>query len=247
MAAGCVAPRARAWRVRGALFGGGLTTLPDYMHARYYDQGTGRFLSVDPGGWDEYRPQTWNRYVYAENNPILKVDPDGRQTAVPLPGVGPIPPVAPALYHAQQMRTNPSYRRAAVNAFRKLQGAGYGLLALGILAVSRPFLVTPSGTILPGGKDINLVPTATGTDWLQMHDTHVHGTQPHTHRPELHVGPNGEINVERTDNPTTAEDIDEADKRVKDGGLRPRANRDDKGDLRPKPQPKKKDESKEQQ
>ncbi len=50
----------------------------DYMHARYYNPQWGRFLSVDPGPADLRRPQTWNRYVYAENNPVLRVDPDGR-------------------------------------------------------------------------------------------------------------------------------------------------------------------------
>ena len=52
----------------------------DYMHARYYDADTGRFLSVDPK-YDEdvqFRPQKWNRYSYAANNPIRYIDPDGR-------------------------------------------------------------------------------------------------------------------------------------------------------------------------
>jgi RHS repeat-associated protein len=52
----------------------------DYMHARYYVPYAGRFLSVDPT-WesaDASRPQSWNRYAYVENNPINKVDPDGK-------------------------------------------------------------------------------------------------------------------------------------------------------------------------
>jgi RHS repeat-associated protein len=87
----------------------------DYMHARYYGPFVGRFLSVDPGGWDKARPQTWNRYTYAENNPVLKVDPDGRQAVIPMPAAGPMAPLGVAFYHAQQMQTNPSYRRAAVD------------------------------------------------------------------------------------------------------------------------------------
>ena len=49
------------------------------MHARYYSPGIGRFLSVDPSGEsaDQRKPQTWNRYAYAFNNPLIFVDPDG--------------------------------------------------------------------------------------------------------------------------------------------------------------------------
>lgn len=54
--------------------------LPDYFHARFYDPGMGRFLSVDPAMDVERNlrtPQRWNRYAYALNNPIKYVDPDG--------------------------------------------------------------------------------------------------------------------------------------------------------------------------
>lgn len=52
----------------------------DYMHARYYNPQWGRFLSVDPT-WESAdlgKPQSWNRYNYAENNPANRIDPDGR-------------------------------------------------------------------------------------------------------------------------------------------------------------------------
>jgi hypothetical protein len=41
--------------------------------------GLGRFLSVDPAAHsiDLQRPQTWNRYTYAMNDPVNLVDPDG--------------------------------------------------------------------------------------------------------------------------------------------------------------------------
>ncbi len=55
----------------------GPVTLPDYIHARYYDSARGRFLSMDPLLGNPHRPQTWNRYVYTENNPILLTDPTG--------------------------------------------------------------------------------------------------------------------------------------------------------------------------
>jgi RHS repeat-associated protein len=53
----------------------------DYMHARYYNPGWGRFLSPDPEmdiGLALKKPQTWNRYSYAANNPVVNVDPNGR-------------------------------------------------------------------------------------------------------------------------------------------------------------------------
>jgi RHS repeat-associated protein len=49
----------------------------DYMHARYYSPTLGRFLSFDPLGGNPYRPQTWNRYAYALNNPVIYTDPSG--------------------------------------------------------------------------------------------------------------------------------------------------------------------------
>jgi RHS repeat-associated protein len=52
----------------------------DYMLARYYQANLGRFLSVDPStkSSDIRDPQSWNRFVYVRNNPMLNVDPDGQ-------------------------------------------------------------------------------------------------------------------------------------------------------------------------
>jgi RHS repeat-associated protein len=52
-----------------------------YNIARWYRAGWGRFLSVDPVIDIERakrNPQAWNRYAYVQNNPINRVDPDGR-------------------------------------------------------------------------------------------------------------------------------------------------------------------------
>jgi len=69
-----------------AEFGDGTADLPDYMHARFYDSGAGRFLSVDPGldiKRNLPKPQRWNRYSYALNNPIGLIDTDGRADHIP--------------------------------------------------------------------------------------------------------------------------------------------------------------------
>lgn len=63
----------------------------DYFGARYYSSDTGRFLSPD---WSaKYEPvpyaklddpQSLNLYAYVENNPMLRVDPDGHEGPVKL-------------------------------------------------------------------------------------------------------------------------------------------------------------------
>jgi hypothetical protein len=46
------------------------------VRARYYDASTGRFISEDPAGFVDGP----NLYVYAGNNPIINVDPNGLWT-----------------------------------------------------------------------------------------------------------------------------------------------------------------------
>ena len=57
-----------------------------YMQARWFDPGSGRFLSVDPLIRTAAVPQSANPYSYIENNPVNGVDPSG---AVPLGWSGP--------------------------------------------------------------------------------------------------------------------------------------------------------------
>lgn len=77
----------------------------DYMHARYYDPGVGRFLSVDPVLDIEKalrEPQRWNRYSYVINSPLRYADRDGRETN----------PVSGQSYiEDDQLRTNSSNPR----------------------------------------------------------------------------------------------------------------------------------------
>jgi RHS repeat-associated protein len=55
----------------------------DYFGARYYSPLTGRFSGIDPTMTTKdniLHPVKWNRYVYARNNPLRFVDPDGRDS-----------------------------------------------------------------------------------------------------------------------------------------------------------------------
>lgn len=46
--------------------------------ARFYDPELGRFLTIDPRGFRESSPDSFNRYAFANNNPYRYTDPDGR-------------------------------------------------------------------------------------------------------------------------------------------------------------------------
>ena len=47
----------------------------DYRGARFYDSDIGRFLSVDPLAADF---ASWSPYNYVLGNPVIIIDPDGR-------------------------------------------------------------------------------------------------------------------------------------------------------------------------
>jgi len=49
-----------------------------YFGARWYDPTIGRFMAIDPVGFKQGNIHSHNRYAYANNNPYLFVDPDGR-------------------------------------------------------------------------------------------------------------------------------------------------------------------------
>ena len=49
----------------------------NYMQARYHDPVIGRFLSIDPVGFSEAKPYSFNRYSYVGNNPFAGTDPTG--------------------------------------------------------------------------------------------------------------------------------------------------------------------------
>lgn len=48
-----------------------------YYGARYYDPVIGRFMAVDPVGFNAKKPMSFNRYAYAADNPYFYTDPTG--------------------------------------------------------------------------------------------------------------------------------------------------------------------------
>ena len=56
----------------------------DFAQARYFNSGFGRFFSPDDFLKDSSvtEPQSWNKYVYARNNPLKYIDPKGEKATV---------------------------------------------------------------------------------------------------------------------------------------------------------------------
>jgi RHS repeat-associated protein len=55
-------------------------TLPtglQYLRARYYNPGTGRFNRLDPFAGNQNDPQSLHKYLYTHANPVMGIDPSG--------------------------------------------------------------------------------------------------------------------------------------------------------------------------
>ena len=88
--------------------------------------------------------------------------------------------------------------------------------------------MSPNGTTMPTNKDFNLVDSnKKGGDWFQIHNKHtdakVNGS-PHTHYPEQD-GRSRTREIKTTD----GSDLDYADNALRNGTMRERKNRGDKG------------------
>jgi len=51
-----------------------------YLRARYYNPASGRFLSRDPEDHSPFNPNELHKYLYANGDPVNRMDPRGRGT-----------------------------------------------------------------------------------------------------------------------------------------------------------------------
>ena len=57
-----------------------------YLQARYYNPTNGSFLALDPHPGDDDEPLSQNGYSYANGNPVMNVDPNGKYVQYVLMG-----------------------------------------------------------------------------------------------------------------------------------------------------------------
>jgi len=140
-----------------------------YMQQRYYDQGIGLFLSVDPVAINSVA-SNFNRYWYANNNPYKSTDPDGRQTIPTENKIGTDNPETIQAFHQAQGEFSVKFLKIAAQIFLSQFSDGPGgAIAAGPAAVmkgvegvtmSRAILKEAGGTVkgsevtfrLPSGR-----------------------------------------------------------------------------------------------
>ena len=97
-----------------------------YFGARWYDAKQGRFLSVDPAPVSFGKTHSFNRYLYANNNPYKFVDPNG-ELPILVPIILLLLEVANLTYEAYDTAENPCddcVRSSGVGIPVSIGGAG---------------------------------------------------------------------------------------------------------------------------
>jgi len=129
------------------------------MQARYYDP-MGRMLSVDPVGPTPGNIYSFNRYGYASNNPIMNIDPDGRQSVGEMinsgaEGCGPVSCAGWAIADAGwQVLGAEGISQIADKGWSNTSGADRASAGLEIAAVLPPVRIL--GEVAPIAKEITL-------------------------------------------------------------------------------------------
>ena len=123
-----------------------------YLRARYYDQGTGRFMTHDPFLGNHFDPATLHRYMYANANPVMYRDPSGQLTLAEVTCVLTIEGILVALVGtvlgAVLARFKAYEARTDKFTFKPTWGADFGMGAYGGALVADIEEKDPEQTVL---------------------------------------------------------------------------------------------------
>ncbi len=136
------------------------------MNGRMYDPVIGRFLSPDPYVQDPLFAQSFNRYSYAWNNPLIYTDPDGEFLGLALFILG--SGLMKMVFDGQQFDGSWSWKAAGKGFLQgmALSGAMVGSVYLsalpGMLGTTGFF---PSALLYGGGSFVSSAVTSGVTSW----------------------------------------------------------------------------------
>jgi len=126
-----------------------------YMQARYQDPLIGRFLSEDPVTFLQTgEPGMFNRYAYTLNDPINKIDPDGRYYYNPITNNNLIDTQGEILYAAHEAITKPAIETAlTIHAGARLGS----LITRGVMAMRARAVAQTGVQVTRAGQVTNTV------------------------------------------------------------------------------------------
>jgi RHS repeat-associated protein len=134
----------------------------DYMGARFYSPSLTRFLSADNAARARAQdPQSWNLLAYTGNNPLNRIDPDGRNW-FKLNGAWEWHPGTTYTYTANGQSVTVSSPYTHLLVFKKTGVNEFGA-AVGTLTLYEQNRVIATSTAFSGGNGFGQIPNGTFT------------------------------------------------------------------------------------
>lgn len=133
-----------------------------YAGARYYDPMVGRFMAVDPVGVDPESPASFNRYAYANDNPMRFFDPDGRMSDDAILHGGWVPGFEGNLYNGPSSWGPISGTKRGLTPQGELVNGGSVKGASVATEAGKASNKTPDFVVSPGGTAFPVPKGATG-------------------------------------------------------------------------------------
>ena len=167
----------------GKKFGGheyDTSTDLNYLGARYYNAKTGQFLSEDPMFWNVSKqnlenPQSLNSYSYANDNPIINIDPNGDAAMLDFSGDLPESTQMSLGHSTQKAYEDSSVVRFGINHPNvpaivgatplTAYAAGVAATAQALGGLSSSFLATSAGVAGVVEQGINASEDTTTSSW----------------------------------------------------------------------------------
>ncbi|MGE3298633.1 MAG: RHS repeat-associated core domain-containing protein, partial [Porticoccaceae bacterium] len=127
-----------------------------YAGARWYDPLTGSFNGMDPAQGNPNSPVSLHRYLYANGNPLIYIDPDGRCAepitfTICVAALSGVIGYAASIIH-DELTTGADFKTAATNG----RNIGNGVAVAGIVASGGTLGLPATGVLVGSGATINV-------------------------------------------------------------------------------------------